>query len=78
MWELYRSQFNYPLNLHYSQTRSCAFAFCLWFNYPLNLHYSQTSTVMRYEVGLFNYPLNLHYSQTCKNGWCTYVCLITL
>ena len=57
-------KFQYPLNLHYSQTISAHGCTGIKFQYPLNLHYSQTREYARFEYFSFQYPLNLHYSQT--------------
>ena len=56
--------FDYPLNLHISQTFLLNFADLAMFDYPLNLHISQTAPIYIYSVPLFDYPLNLHISQT--------------
>ena len=39
---LHSRKFDYPLNLHISQTPSAACSWPDWFDYPLNLHISQT------------------------------------
>ena len=38
--------FEYPLDLHYSQTETMQEYDCIMFEYPLDLHYSQTSNLM--------------------------------
>ena len=57
-------QFQYPLNLHYSQTQARVEQERQQFQYPLNLHYSQTRAIVKIALKRFQYPLNLHYSQT--------------
>ena len=45
--------FDYPLNLHISQTTDMAASAPRWFDYPLNLHISQTSSLRQpQESGL--------------------------
>ena len=56
--------FDYPLNLHISQTDSIKRNLDFEFDYPLNLHISQTSTFSSRCGAWFDYPLNLHISQT--------------
>ena len=57
-------QFDYPLNLHISQTRALIKFTAASFDYPLNLHISQTGVWQgKGDLG-FDYPLNLHISQT--------------
>ena len=58
------TQFQYPLNLHCSQTEWFMIFDVLQFQYPLNLHCSQTKTYAKWYSDLFQYPLNLHCSQT--------------
>ena len=59
-----QGEFQYPLNLHCSQT--FARPSIIWgrFQYPLNLHCSQTNYQTFYKQTTFQYPLNLHCSQT--------------
>ena len=38
--------FDYPLNLHISQTKACNVKSQVQFDYPLNLHISQTSNLI--------------------------------
>ena len=56
--------FEYPLDLHCSQTlrhqRICRKAF----EYPLDLHCSQTLICWYRNLCVFEYPLDLHCSQT--------------
>ena len=40
--------FDYPLNLHISQTKRTPYPAESWFDYPLNLHISQTFYYQRY------------------------------
>ena len=56
--------FQYPLNLHCSQTRHLSIYSDRLFQYPLNLHCSQTSIGSVSKLYRFQYPLNLHCSQT--------------
>ena len=56
--------FQYPLNLHCSQTHILSTSKNIWFQYPLNLHCSQTEFDFIDVVYRFQYPLNLHCSQT--------------
>ena len=70
-------EFQYPLNLHCSQTLLEICKDHLVFQYPLNLHCSQTKADKRTVSAVFQYPLNLHCSQTkkiavsCFNGFNT-------
>ncbi len=57
-------EFEYHLNLHYSQTEHINDKIRPSFEYHLNLHYSQTTDVKIATVRMFEYHLNLHYSQT--------------
>ena len=57
-------EFEYHLNLHYSQTLNMDDISNIVFEYHLNLHYSQTESKNPKESGEFEYHLNLHYSQT--------------
>ena len=56
--------FNYPIELHYSQTDHVHGRALDEFNYPIELHYSQTSIMGIDTSAAFNYPIELHYSQT--------------
>ena len=56
--------FQYPLNLHCSQTHASASRLSPKFQYPLNLHCSQTKCTQCSDAFQFQYPLNLHCSQT--------------
>ena len=56
--------FDYPLNLHISQTTGPYESANSRFDYPLNLHISQTEASGRIRQTVFDYPLNLHISQT--------------
>ena len=56
--------FDYPLNLHISQTTGPYESANSRFDYPLNLHISQTETSKQQHLSSFDYPLNLHISQT--------------
>ena len=56
--------FQYPLNLHCSQTNRRLRFYEQAFQYPLNLHCSQTHKPVFALIPLFQYPLNLHCSQT--------------
>ena len=56
--------FDYPLNLHISQTAELSDTQQLKFDYPLNLHISQTAELSDTQQLKFDYPLNLHISQT--------------
>ena len=56
--------FDYPLNLHISQTTGPYESANSRFDYPLNLHISQTSQSAPSSDSPFDYPLNLHISQT--------------
>ena len=58
------SRFDYPLNLHISQTPPPLPPLPFLFDYPLNLHISQTSYFKALNIVEFDYPLNLHISQT--------------
>ena len=58
------SRFDYPLNLHISQTPPPLPPLPFLFDYPLNLHISQTEASGRIRQTVFDYPLNLHISQT--------------
>ena len=57
-------RFDYPLNLHISQTLLARRITGKMFDYPLNLHISQTDSIKRNLDFEFDYPLNLHISQT--------------
>ena len=57
-------RFDYPLNLHISQTSYFKALNIVEFDYPLNLHISQTEASGRIRQTVFDYPLNLHISQT--------------
>ena len=57
-------KFDYPLNLHISQTQRTRKGKPGEFDYPLNLHISQTRTRHTETAYPFDYPLNLHISQT--------------
>ena len=57
-------RFQYPLNLHCSQTLYTSVRAFMLFQYPLNLHCSQTRIITSNDLWLFQYPLNLHCSQT--------------
>ena len=57
-------KFDYPLNLHISQTEKVARLEERKFDYPLNLHISQTKNRQHIRCLSFDYPLNLHISQT--------------
>ena len=57
-------QFDYPLNLHISQTPERIDWIEEAFDYPLNLHISQTEDRCPMAKASFDYPLNLHISQT--------------
>ena len=60
-------QFHYPIDLHYSQTRTTSPKKDLAFHYPIDLHYSQTKfSIMSLPIP-FHYPIDLHYSQTEKH-----------
>ena len=56
--------FDYPLNLHISQTDSIKRNLDWEFVFAFNLHISQTSSYRSLCGGWFDYPLNLHISQT--------------
>ena len=56
--------FQYPLNLHCSQTICVDILHAEMFQYPLNLHCSQTIGLYCWIMVRFQYPLNLHCSQT--------------
>ena len=56
--------FDYPLNLHISQTEHDPGRKEVRFDYPLNLHISQTVYHGFPALIVFDYPLNLHISQT--------------
>ena len=56
--------FEYPIDLHYSQTRYHVLNGLDLFEYPIDLHYSQTPTGTVIKDGWFEYPIDLHYSQT--------------
>ena len=58
------TRFDYPLNLHISQTASHPTRIAQLFDYPLNLHISQTYRCQCQCRIQFDYPLNLHISQT--------------
>ena len=60
--------FDYPLNLHISQTKRTPHLTESWFDYPLNLHISQTGRLSKRLRDRFDYPLNLHISQTAYHG----------
>ena len=70
--------FDYPLNLHISQTETAALWPYLLFDYPLNLHISQTSYFKALNIVEFDYPLNLHISQTIQQQHPEYDSLIIL
>ena len=70
--------FEYPLDLHYSQTVAVNPFSKKKFEYPLDLHYSQTRTAFNKEAVMFEYPLDLHYSQTVKYYFSKDICLNTL
>ncbi len=56
--------FDYPIDLHCSQTCCCAALKSMLFDYPIDLHCSQTGPYGR-ETGIkFDYPIDLHCSQT--------------
>ena len=57
-------QFEYPLDLHCSQTLLNLFRNTHWFEYPLDLHCSQTDNLEIRQISEFEYPLDLHCSQT--------------
>ena len=57
-------EFNYHINLHYSQTALEEVQEYRKFNYHINLHYSQTIDPIYKVITGFNYHINLHYSQT--------------
>ena len=67
-------KFQYPLNLHCSQTFVVFIVVWISFQYPLNLHCSQTISHIGFLCRMFQYPLNLHCSQTwaCLSAhqWC--------
>ena len=56
--------FEYPLDLHHSQTGIRWRSRKLRFEYPLDLHHSQTFPGVSNRLGKFEYPLDLHHSQT--------------
>ena len=60
--------FQYPLNLHCSQTIKIYNPEDIPFQYPLNLHCSQTLNGLKSTQYTFQYPLNLHCSQTFDTG----------
>ena len=51
------NQFNYHINLHYSQTSTKAVRVFTWFNYHINLHYSQTQWEHSFDWQKFNYDI---------------------
>ena len=59
--------FDYPLNLHISQTETSKQQHLSSFDYPLNLHISQTHSRLIECPPMFDYPLNLHISQTARS-----------
>ena len=60
-------KFDYPLNLHISQTANRVHIMLNRFDYPLNLHISQTPFFLQGKSLQFDYPLNLHISQTVED-----------
>ena len=70
--------FQYPLNLHCSQTRHLSIYSDRLFQYPLNLHCSQTNRRLRFYEQAFQYPLNLHCSQTNINSSASFSSFNTL
>ena len=70
--------FQYPLNLHCSQTKCKSTRFSGRFQYPLNLHCSQTNSQNNLTPNPFQYPLNLHCSQTTWNLLLEFQCFNTL
>ena len=71
-------KFQYPLNLHCSQTLCWHRQYTLWFQYPLNLHCSQTYFFLHSASLSFQYPLNLHCSQTNINSSASFSSFNTL
>ena len=71
-------KFQYPLNLHCSQTLNQAITYTSTFQYPLNLHCSQTAFSSSFITPLFQYPLNLHCSQTKERDIMSCKCFNTL
>ena len=58
------SGFEYPLDLHCSQTPKRSIRNWAKFEYPLDLHCSQTRVYIYSRPEMFEYPLDLHCSQT--------------
>ena len=75
---MFIASFEYPLDLHYSQTSKPALTYLFEFEYPLDLHYSQTLAAPNFIDFSFEYPLDLHYSQTDKQTSTHTLCLNTL
>ena len=63
-------QFDYHMNLHYSQTMKSSGGKNVLFDYHMNLHYSQTTYKANHRQAGFDYHMNLHYSQTNKSVGC--------
>ena len=62
-----KTEFQYLMKLHYSQTGKIKEREINQFQYLMKLHYSQTHSI-RIEVSeVFQYLMKLHYSQTLFN-----------
>ena len=63
-WPEHDLVFDYPTELHHSQTFSNFGFVIVLFDYPTELHHSQTHTHTIAATKLFDYPTELHHSQT--------------
>ena len=59
-------EFEYPMELHCSQTLFHRLYLAFLFEYPMELHCSQTESASRVISSRFEYPMELHCSQTSK------------
>ena len=70
--------FEYPLDLHYSQTRTAFNKEAVMFEYPLDLHYSQTWLIPELSVSSLNTLWIYTTLKPSETDYQEYLCLNTL